>query len=46
MKIEFIETPEKLDKVLPGLLELAGKGLVEIQDTTILRAASTDAPRT
>jgi PII-like signaling protein len=37
VKIEFIETPEKLDEILPNLLEMAGTGLIEVQDTTVLK---------
>jgi len=40
IKIEFVETPAKLDELLPKLLEMVGEGLVEIQDTLILKAAS------
>ena len=38
IKIEFIEQPKKLDDLLPKLLEMVGEGLVDIQDTTILKA--------
>ena len=44
IKIEFVELPEKLDQLLPKLLEMVGEGLVEIQDTTILKAARAEAP--
>lgn len=37
VKIEFIETPEKCDKVLPKLHEMVGPGLIEVQDTLILK---------
>src|SRR5438067_7601592 len=40
IKIEFIELPETLDRLLPKLLEMVGEGLVEIQDTAILKAAA------
>ena len=43
IKIEFVETPAKLDELLPKLLEMVGEGLVEIQDTVILKAASAAA---
>jgi PII-like signaling protein len=39
IKIEFIESPEKVEEVLPKLHELAGTGLIEIQDTTVVKAA-------
>ncbi len=39
MKIEFIESAEKVEEVLPKLYDLAGTGLIEIQDTTVLKPA-------
>jgi hypothetical protein len=36
VKIEFIETREKADAVLPELTKRAGSALIEIQDTTII----------
>jgi len=36
IKIEFIETREKVDQVLPELEKRASSGLIEIQDTTIV----------
>ncbi len=39
MKIEFIESVEKVEEVLPKLYDLAGTGLIEIQDTTVLKPA-------
>lgn len=35
VKIEFIESPEKVQEILPKLHEMAGTGLIEIQDTVI-----------
>jgi uncharacterized protein len=51
IKIEFVEAQPKLDELLPKLLQMVGEGLVEIQDTTILKAATpaiaaTTQPRT
>lgn len=46
IKIEFVETPETLDKLLPKLLQMVGEGLIEIQDTTILKAATAKGPET
>jgi PII-like signaling protein len=37
MKVEFIETPEKVEELLPKLHEMVGTGLIEIQDTTIVK---------
>jgi PII-like signaling protein len=42
MKIEFIESPEKVEEVLPKLHELAGTGLIEIQDTTVVKPAEVE----
>jgi PII-like signaling protein len=46
IKIEFIELPDKLDELLPKLLQIVGEGLVELQDTTILKAATAKGPET
>jgi uncharacterized protein len=39
VRIEFIETAEKVEALLPALYELITDGLIESQDTTILKAA-------
>jgi uncharacterized protein len=36
VKIEFIETREKVDAVLPDLERLIDSGLIEVQETTII----------
>ena len=36
IKIEFIESREKVDMVLPELEKRTGSGLIEIQETTIV----------
>lgn len=36
VKLEFIETREKVDAILPELQQRTGSGLIEIQETTIL----------
>ncbi len=36
IKIEFIETREKVDAALPELEKLMGSGLIEVQETTII----------
>jgi PII-like signaling protein len=43
VKIEFVETQQTLDTLLPKLLHMVGEGLIEIQDTTILKAATAGA---
>ena len=37
MKIEFIESPQKIEELLPKLQEMAGTGLIEVQDTTVIK---------
>jgi PII-like signaling protein len=39
MKVEFIESEEKVEEVLPKLHELAGTGLIEVQDTMVVKPA-------
>jgi PII-like signaling protein len=36
IKIEFIETREKVDAVLPELQKRIGSGLIELQETTVI----------
>jgi uncharacterized protein len=38
LKVEFVEDAAKIDELLPKLLQMVGDGLVEIQDTTILKS--------
>ena len=45
LKIEFIETREKVDELLGKLEELAGSGLIEVQDTTIAKPAQVSKPK-
>jgi PII-like signaling protein len=44
IRIEFGETPEKVDEVLPILYEMVSDGLIEVQDTTVIKHART-SPR-
>ncbi len=37
IKIEFIESPEKVDELTPKLHELVATGLIEVQNTTVLK---------
>jgi PII-like signaling protein len=41
VKIEFIETTERADELLPKLQEIAGTGLIDIQYTTVVKPAQT-----
>ena len=45
LKIEFIETREKVDAILGKLEELAGTGLIEIQETTVAKPAQLSKPK-
>jgi len=40
IKVEFIETPERVQEVLPKLTEIASQGLIEVYDTTVIRPSS------
>jgi PII-like signaling protein len=40
MRIEFIDTAERVDEVLPTLYEMVVDGLIEVQDTNVLKAAA------
>jgi PII-like signaling protein len=42
MKIEFIESPEKVEELLPKLREMAGTGLIEVQDAMVVKPAETE----
>lgn len=46
IKIEFIETQEKVQELLPKLFDMAGTGLIDIQDTEIIKPAGPNRPRT
>jgi PII-like signaling protein len=39
LKVEFVESPEKVESLLSKLTELAGSGMIEVQETTIAKAA-------
>jgi PII-like signaling protein len=39
VKIEFVETKEKVDELLGKLEELVGSGMIEIQETTVAKPA-------
>ena len=40
--IEFIESEEKLNEILPELCRLTSDGLIEAQDTVILKTIATE----
>jgi PII-like signaling protein len=39
IRIEFVETAEKVEEVLPTLYEMVSDGLIEVHDTTVVRHA-------
>lgn len=39
IRIEFVETAGKVEEVLPTLYEMVSDGLIEVQDTTVVRSA-------
>src|SRR5487761_844148 len=45
VKIEFIETREKVDELLGKLEDMAGSGMIELQDTTIAKPAQSSKPK-
>jgi uncharacterized protein len=42
IKIEFIEAAEKIEELLPKLHQMVGSGLIEMQDTIVLKPAERD----
>lgn len=45
LKIEFVETPEKVNEILGKLEELAGTGMIDVQETTIAKPAQVSKPK-
>jgi PII-like signaling protein len=45
LKIEFIESREKVDELLWKLDELAGTGMIEIQETSVAKPAQVSKPK-
>jgi len=43
VRIEFIDSPGTIDQILPALCDLVLDGLVEVQGTTIVKAATQEA---
>jgi len=39
IRIEFTETPERVGELLPTLYEMVTDGLIEVQDTTVIKLA-------
>jgi PII-like signaling protein len=45
LKIEFIETREKVDELLGKLEELVGSGMIELQETIVAKPAQISKPK-
>jgi PII-like signaling protein len=43
IRIEFIDSAEKVDELLPSLYEMVADGLIEVQDTNVVKAVNKDA---
>ena len=44
IRIEFIESAEKVDELMPTLYEMVTDGLIEVQETTVVKVANKDRP--
>jgi PII-like signaling protein len=42
VRIEFVETAEKVDELLPTLYDMVTDGLIEVHDTTVVKVAAKD----
>jgi PII-like signaling protein len=42
IRVEFIDTAEKVDELLPTLYDMVTDGLIEVQDTTVVKIAMKD----
>lgn len=43
VRIEFIETPERVEELLPTLYDMVTDGLIAVQDLTVIKAVAKDA---
>jgi PII-like signaling protein len=46
LKIEFVEKREKVDEIIGKLEEMAGSGMIELQETTVAKPAQISKPKT
>lgn len=44
VRIEFVETAEKVDELLPTLYDMVTDGMIEVQETTVIKVATKDKP--
>lgn len=42
IRIEFVETAEKVEELLPTLYDMVSDGMIEVQDTTVVKVAMKD----
>ncbi|HEX8139503.1 MAG TPA: DUF190 domain-containing protein [Pyrinomonadaceae bacterium] len=45
VRVEAIDSEKKINALLPWIYEIVGKGLIEVQDTNVIKSSSTEAPR-
>jgi PII-like signaling protein len=45
VRLEFIETAEKVEELLPTLYDMVSDGLIEVQDTTVVKIATQEKRR-
>jgi PII-like signaling protein len=44
VRIEFIESPEVVEALLPTLYDIVSDGLIEMHETVVVKAAKREAP--
>jgi PII-like signaling protein len=44
VRIEFVEMAEKVDEVMPTLYDMVTDGIIEVQDTHVVKVANKDRP--
>ena len=44
IRIEFIESAQKVDEIMPTLYDMVTDGVIEVQDTTVVKAANQERP--
>lgn len=45
VRLEFIDTPQRVDELLPTLYEMVTDGLITVQDLTVIKSVAKDAKR-
>jgi PII-like signaling protein len=44
VRVEFVDTAEKVEELLPTLYDLVSDGMIEVQDTTVIKVAQSEKP--